>query len=275
MQVSLHIQREGKLKVPKDFVEEYTTANYAFQFQRVFCPIRQKLVTLNEIPADLLEQSGVVEALAKSIGTVVERDSLEKVNTLDLNRIDHEIHKKVALGELSPYDCKKPLVNRERKLQMTSKSEVSLDKPSIPIKPINSFFKANQRETTVPKPGIQGETVSTTFPSHNKAVKSSSLSCFNMQTGLSVPTVQAFPLLSQANTKLENLVTNRKLGIQQQVQSSSIASKSRFFSSKTESQEHLLPSCDSNDKLETEQEGRSHPSLVRRMTLKLTFLARH
>ena len=258
-QVLLHIEREGKLKVPKDFVEEYTTANYAFQFQRVFCPIRQKLVTLNEIPADLLEQSGVVEALAKSIGTVVERDSLEKVNTLDPNRIDHEIHKKVALGELSPYDCKKPLVNRERKLQMTSKSEVNLDKPSIPIKPINSFFKANQRETTVPKPGIQGETVSTTFPSHNKAVKSSSLSCFNMQTGLSVPTVQAFPLLSQANTKLENLVTNRKLGIQQQVQSSSIASKSRFFSSKTESQEHLLPSCDSNDKLETEQRGEESP----------------
>ncbi|GAV53183.1 hypothetical protein ZYGR_0AI04660 [Zygosaccharomyces rouxii] len=117
--ILLHVQREGKLKVPPDFISEYELANFAFQYQRVFCPSKRKIVTLNEIPQDLLK----CEKLYQCIGNVIHKDTQEKQCVVDDCEIHHEKHTLVAMGELNPYNFHNRLVNREHKLQLSSKSE--------------------------------------------------------------------------------------------------------------------------------------------------------
>ena len=43
------IKDEGKVTVPESYEEKYQKAFLTFKFQRVYCPQRKKLVTLNEI----------------------------------------------------------------------------------------------------------------------------------------------------------------------------------------------------------------------------------
>lgn len=151
--VLLHIQREGKFKIPEEFLEEYQLANFAFQYQRVFCPVKRRIVPLNDIPEDLSS----CEKLYESIGHVIHKDTELKQCIPKEDDIHHLLHFQVALGELSPYDCHKRLINREHKLQLSSKSEINVEGSTKIVeerivKPIDSFF--TKIKTTHPKPMI-------------------------------------------------------------------------------------------------------------------------
>lgn len=150
--ILLHIQREGKLKVPPEFTSEYELANFAFQFQRVFCPLKCKLVTLNEIPQDLLK----CEKLYQCIGNVIHRDTQEKQCVVNDHEIHHEKHALVALGELNPYNFNARLINREHKLQLSSKSEGPYVKASngsaMMTTSIDSFFQKPKMTITQKRP---------------------------------------------------------------------------------------------------------------------------
>lgn len=138
-----HIKLEGKLTVPSCFYEEYERANYSFQFQRVFCPQRRMLVTLNDIPENLKSIPSIAEKITKSIGKAIHHVTKERFFGLNSDEIDHELHEKIALGDLNPYDFNRPLVNREFMLQVSSKSEViNPSKPYLKtqIKNIESYF---------------------------------------------------------------------------------------------------------------------------------------
>lgn len=132
--ILLNIQREGKLKIPDDFTKEYEMANYAFQFQRVFCPLQKKIVTLNEIPDDNLNNKG---RIAMAIGQVINKDTQIRQVVIEEEDIDHDLHEKICLGDLQPNDFSKPLTNREQFLQIVSKSENNLNNYS---KSIDNFF---------------------------------------------------------------------------------------------------------------------------------------
>lgn len=123
--IILALQHEGKITVPEDFFEEYQFADLSFQFQRVFCPVDSKIVTLNEVPENLLSN----ELLYKCIGNLVCISDGEKRLCKD-HEIDNNVHFQLARGDLNPYDHRKRLVNREHKLQLYSKSDMSLRKSS-------------------------------------------------------------------------------------------------------------------------------------------------
>ena len=138
-----HIKLEGKLTVPSNFYEEYEKANYSFQYQRVFCPQRRRIVTLNDIPEKLLSIPSVAVKIAESIGKPIHCITRERFYGLNSDEIDHELHAKIAFGDLNPYDFNKPLVNRELKLQLTTRSEIIDDyKPYLQTrtKTIESYF---------------------------------------------------------------------------------------------------------------------------------------
>ncbi|GAV48169.1 hypothetical protein ZYGR_0I04660 [Zygosaccharomyces rouxii] len=146
--ILLHVQREGKLKVPPEFISEYELANFAFQYQRVFCPVKRKIVTLNEIPQDLLE----CEKLYQCIGNVIHRETEVKQCVVNDHEIHHEKHTLVAMGELNPYNFHNRLVNREHRLQLSSKSEgpiVNTSTSNVPTaSSIDSFFQKLGAPTT-------------------------------------------------------------------------------------------------------------------------------
>lgn len=124
-QMIMAIKREGKLSVPHTFWEEYQYANFAFQFQRVWCPLNERLVTLNAIPNELLNN----EKLFNCIGHAIHKEWKIKDVIFDFEDVDHHLHKRISLGELNPYDFNKPLVNREHKLRLKSQSVVmTIDK---------------------------------------------------------------------------------------------------------------------------------------------------
>lgn len=151
--ILLNIQREGKFKIPEEFLQEYQLANFAFQYQRVFCPMKRRIVPLNDIPKDLSS----CEKLYESIGHVIHKDTELKQCIPKDDDIHHMLHFQVALGELSPYDCHKRLINREHKLQLSSKSELNVEGSTKIVeekilKPIDSFF--TRIKTTQNKPRI-------------------------------------------------------------------------------------------------------------------------
>ncbi|SCU81905.1 LANO_0B04522g1_1 [Lachancea nothofagi CBS 11611] len=135
--IILNIQREGRFTVPKDFADEYQLATFAFQFQRVYCPERREVTTLNEIPLELKD----CQALFSCIGKVVHKTERVKRIIINNEDIDHELHGKIAAGEICPYNFEKALINRERKLQLTAKSEPIISIPATSnTKSIDSFF---------------------------------------------------------------------------------------------------------------------------------------
>lgn len=142
--ILMNIQREGKLNIPVNFEHETRFANYAFQFQRVFCPMRKKLVTLNEIPDHL----STCQELYDSIGHVINKVTHVKESLMNDSQVHHDLHLKIAIGDLSPNDFNKRLVNREHKLQLSSKSELQVERTDhTPQKrSIDSFFsKMNKK----------------------------------------------------------------------------------------------------------------------------------
>ncbi|SCU98391.1 LAFA_0G17590g1_1 [Lachancea sp. 'fantastica'] len=130
------IQREGKRIVPKEFMDEYRRATYAFRFQRVFCPKSNVITTLNKVPPEL----ETLEDLFSCIGRVIHRKERIKRVVVNSNEIDHELHAKVARGDLCPYNFEKVLVNRERKLQITAKSLPNISCAPSSERCIDTFF---------------------------------------------------------------------------------------------------------------------------------------
>ena len=96
--IILSIQREGKLTIPEAYIGEYEAAVLAFQFQRVFCPIRKKIVSLNEVPLHLRDTEDKRKKLCECIGHVVHRDTQMKQIVHFDNDIDHDLHFKIAQG---------------------------------------------------------------------------------------------------------------------------------------------------------------------------------
>lgn len=147
--VLLSIQRDGKYKVPPNFDQETILANFAFQFQRVFCPIRRKIVSLTEIPPHLLN----CRELYESIGYVVHKSTGSKGCVMNDDDIDHDLHLRIAIGDLNPNNVQKRLVNREHKLQLTSKSELQVEnsKSRPAMGSIDSFFSQATIDNKIPK----------------------------------------------------------------------------------------------------------------------------
>ncbi|AJT87654.1 Exo1p [Saccharomyces cerevisiae YJM1129] len=144
--IILSIQREGKLMIPDTYINEYEAAVLAFQFQRVFCPIRKKIVSLNEIPLYLKDTESKRKRLYACIGFVIHRETQKKQIVHFDDDIDHHLHLKIAQGDLNPYDFHQPLANREHKLQLASKSNIEFGKTNstnseAKVKPIESFFQ--------------------------------------------------------------------------------------------------------------------------------------
>ncbi|CCK68756.1 Rad2 family nuclease EXO1 KNAG_0B03150 [Huiozyma naganishii CBS 8797] len=208
--ILLQIQREGKLSVPSNFLDEYELANYAFQFQRVFCPMSGKIVPLNEIPDSLLSSEKCAQKIARCIGPVIHRETKEKAITIDSDSIDHILHSKIAHGDLNPYDYRKPLVNRELKIELSSKSENNLGQPALKTKSIHSFFSVqNRQNVTIPK---MGSNTKMADPSHH------SVSSYNLGV------LQR----STEPDKLTKTINRRKLAIPGNTKETTA---SRFFSS--------------------------------------------
>ncbi|QID85410.1 Rad2 nuclease [Saccharomyces pastorianus] len=154
--IILSIQRDGKLTIPEAYISEYEAAVMAFQFQRVFCPIRKRIVSLKEIPSHLKDTESKRQKLYECIGHVIHRETQKKQIVHFDNDIDHHLHLKIAQGDLSPYDFHQPLANRERKLQLVSKSNLEFGKgdnngTEVKVKPIESFFQKMQRVDHAPK----------------------------------------------------------------------------------------------------------------------------
>ena len=152
--IILQIQREGKFKIPKTFMKEYEHACFGFLYQRVFCPLERKVLTFHKIPDGLLDSDETKNEIASCIGPVINISSHEKCITLNECDVDHEVHLRQAMGDLSPYDYSKPLVNREQTVQLVSKSATNIsstrlvptnkniiNKPAVPTKSIDAFFK--------------------------------------------------------------------------------------------------------------------------------------
>ncbi|KAG0668189.1 Rad2 nuclease [Maudiozyma exigua] len=159
--ILLHIQREGKLKIPKDFLIEYEKACYGFQYQRVFCPINRKIVSLHDIPEHLASSPDHRDMISSCIGCVIEKDTHEKKVIFEDGSIDHHIHLKQALGELDPYDYTKRLISREKVLQLTSKSELSLNVEN------NS---SNSQNIVTKKRGLQRKSIDSFFKPSNSSI---------------------------------------------------------------------------------------------------------
>ncbi|XDT20551.1 XPG N-terminal domain [Nakaseomyces glabratus] len=141
--ILMSLQTEGKFSVPENFYDEYRYADYSFQFQRVFCPLSKQIVSLSEIPMGLQSDKILHSCIGKAICRL---DGTKRYCLND--EIDHEIHGYLARGDLNPYDFTKRLVNREHKLQLQSKSDMSItydpsnEQKSRKVLSIDTFFSS-------------------------------------------------------------------------------------------------------------------------------------
>ena len=83
---------EGKLLVPEDYELKFEKAYLTFKLQRVFCPLKKKLVTLNNIDLNDLKQKrennehiSIIEAVA-NLESI--EDSLLLRKMIEINDID-------------------------------------------------------------------------------------------------------------------------------------------------------------------------------------------
>ncbi|CAD8179368.1 unnamed protein product [Paramecium octaurelia] len=67
-----NLQRKQKITVPFDYVEQFEKAYLTFLFQRVFCPIQRKMVTVNTFDTDLLysQMKSLLEGNLDFLGSV-------------------------------------------------------------------------------------------------------------------------------------------------------------------------------------------------------------
>lgn len=79
--------------IPEGYLEDYYRALACFQYMFVFDPIKEKMMTLNELPED------ADISLFKYLGSVAKTDStISFLNNLE--EIDHDMQKLFSLGEL-------------------------------------------------------------------------------------------------------------------------------------------------------------------------------
>ncbi|CCD26260.1 exodeoxyribonuclease DIN7 NDAI_0H00860 [Naumovozyma dairenensis CBS 421] len=106
-----------KYIISDTFLQEYEFANYSFQYQRVFCPKRNEIVTLNEISN--ITSNKELEIISQCIGSVVRKGdkSLRKECVTNSEDINHELYLQVAVGNLDPQNFMKRLISREIKLK--------------------------------------------------------------------------------------------------------------------------------------------------------------
>lgn len=96
-----------------EFLKEYYFADYSFQFQRVFCPIKKKLVTLNDIPPAYQNSKEQSDILFSSIGDPINKYTGKRETLHKFDDIDHELHRLISIGERHPTDYFKTLESRE------------------------------------------------------------------------------------------------------------------------------------------------------------------
>jgi len=82
------IRDEGKLAVPKKYEKKYKKAYLTFKFQRVFCP---KSMQLGHV------EDPETSPHSEQLKTCKKLDFLGK-------EIEHELAKKIALGDVDPID---------------------------------------------------------------------------------------------------------------------------------------------------------------------------
>jgi hypothetical protein len=57
----------GKFKIPSDYMEDFERADRTFLYQRVYCPNKKCLVTLNEVPEKLVPQLPEMDYIGKDL----------------------------------------------------------------------------------------------------------------------------------------------------------------------------------------------------------------
>lgn len=107
-------------------LQEFHFADCSFRFQRVFCPIKEKIVPLNEIPSEYLEDPQKANILNNSIGKVVNKHTQTVDFVKNDNDIDHNAHRLISKGEKDPSDFQRNLINREKLIQETGRSQYSI-----------------------------------------------------------------------------------------------------------------------------------------------------
>ena len=72
---------EGKYVVPADYEDKFEKALLTFKFQRVFCPIKKHLVTLNELDLESIynDKEAVLKNLAEDPSEV---DKMIEINLI-------------------------------------------------------------------------------------------------------------------------------------------------------------------------------------------------
>ena len=117
---------EGKLSVPTDYLEHFQQAEWTFLYHRVFCPLQQRMVHLNEMPRGLKAED------MPYLGALVEADTAIGV----------------ACGDLNPR-TKEPTVLKETPARPALKENRRQTLPVAPdLKPsksIESFFGARRQ----------------------------------------------------------------------------------------------------------------------------------
>ena len=124
--ILIQIERTEKLCFSKALKQQVEFANYAFQYQRVFCPLSNQITTLNNIPKAVTNSHAEKIKIMKCIGSVVERGSGVRKDVINTKNIDHKVHEMIAKGELHPVDMASKLINRERKLKARKLFKVGL-----------------------------------------------------------------------------------------------------------------------------------------------------
>ena len=136
------IKQTEKFRLSKTFRKEVEFANYAFQYQRVFCPVANRITTLNNIPGPLINSHAEKIKIMGCIGSVVEKGSGIRKGVIDTKNIDHKVHEMIAKGELNPMDMTSILLNREKKIRTRNLYKLDL--------PVGEFDSLNNKAKQLP-----------------------------------------------------------------------------------------------------------------------------
>lgn len=136
-----HIKESGKYSLNCNFLQEYKYANYSFQYQRVFDPKENRIVTLNRIPTELKNDRKELGIVGQCIGNVISKKSGIKSIVVNDDDIDHNIHTMIANGDLDPHNWKETLISREEYLH--SERSITLNNLTNPLSPISNFLPTN------------------------------------------------------------------------------------------------------------------------------------
>lgn len=116
------VQFEGKLSVPPDYAQRFQEAEFTFLHHRVYCPIQQQMVHLQELPRGTRAEN------MPYLGNHVEPDTATGV----------------ACGDLDPKTKELLVIRTSNRTTLTQhrREIVALDSNLKPNKSIDSFFKA-------------------------------------------------------------------------------------------------------------------------------------